>query len=56
MGPSLVLSTQPGHWTIGALVNNQFLMQYFINYNLDKGWYIGTLPSRYGRLEGVEWK
>jgi hypothetical protein len=51
MGPSLVLLTQPGHWTIGALVNNiwsiggpkdrlpvnQFLMPYFINYNLDKG-------------------
>lgn len=58
MGPSLVLLTQPGHWTIGALMNNtwstggpksraavnQFLMQYFINYNLDKGWYIGTSP------------
>jgi hypothetical protein len=58
MGPSLVFLTQPGHWTIGALVNNiwsiggpkdrlpvnQFLMQYFINYNLDKSWYLGTSP------------
>jgi hypothetical protein len=58
MGPSLVLLTQPGHWTIGVLVNNvwsiggpkdrppvnQFLTQYFINYILDKCWYMETSP------------
>ncbi len=58
LGPSVVLLTQPGHWTIGALANNvwsiagsggrpavnQFLMQYFINYNLNKGWYLSTAP------------
>src|SRR5579863_8985978 len=51
LGPSVVLLTQPGPWTIGVLANNvwsvagsgarpvvnQFLMQYFINYNLKKG-------------------
>jgi hypothetical protein len=45
IGPSVVVLTQPGHWTLGALTNNvwsvagsgsrldvnQFLLQYFIN-------------------------
>jgi hypothetical protein len=58
IGPSVVVLTQPGHWTIGALVNNvwsfagqsrrpdvnQMLLQYFINYNLKKGWYIAVQP------------
>lgn len=58
LGPSVVLLTQPGHWTIGALANNvwsvagasgrapvnQFLMQYFLNYNLKKGYYITLQP------------
>jgi hypothetical protein len=51
--------TQPGHWTLGALVNNvwsfagqsrrpdvnQMLFQYFINYNLKKGYYITWQPT-----------
>ena len=54
MGPSFVALWQPEHWTIGALVNNvwsvagsgsrppvnQMLLQYFINYNMKKGWYL----------------
>jgi hypothetical protein len=58
MGPSGVVLLQPEHWTIGALVNNawsvagsggrpsvnQMLLQYFINYNLKKGWYITLQP------------
>ena len=58
LGPSVVTLVQPGHWTIGALVNNawsvagsggrpsvnQMLLQYFINYNLKKGWYITVQP------------
>jgi len=58
IGPSAVLLTQPGHWTLGVLVNNvwsvagtgsrpsvnQFLMQYFINYNLKKGYYLAWQP------------
>jgi len=58
IGPSVVALVQPGHWTIGALVNNawsvagpqgradvnQMLLQYFINYNLDKGWYLTSSP------------
>ena len=58
LGPSVVVLTQPGHWTLGALVNNvwsvagsnnrpavnQMLLQYFVNYNLKKGWYISVSP------------
>jgi hypothetical protein len=59
MGPSVVVLAQPGKWTLGALVNNgfpfagqssrsdvnQMLFQYFINYNLNKGWYITWQPT-----------
>ncbi len=59
IGPSIVLLTQPGHWTLGILANNvwsiagngyrpdvnQFLLQYFINYNLKKGWIITWQPT-----------
>ncbi len=58
MGPSFVWLVQPGKWTVGALVNNvfsvagasdrpdvnQLTLQYFVNYNLKKGWYVGTQP------------
>ncbi len=58
IGPTFVGLTQPGPWTVGALVNNvwsvagsggrpnvnQMTLQYFINYNLKKGWYVGSQP------------
>ncbi len=58
MGPSIVALVQPSHWTIGALINNawsvagsggrtavnQMTLQYFINYNLEKGWYLSSSP------------
>jgi len=58
MGPSFVALVQPDHWTLGALINNvwsvagsggradvnQMLLQYFINYNLSKGWYTSVQP------------
>ncbi|HWB85997.1 MAG TPA: hypothetical protein VG675_17775 [Bryobacteraceae bacterium] len=57
-GPTFVVLTQPHPWTIGLLANNiwsfagnkdreavnQFLVQYFVNYNLKNGWYIGSQP------------
>jgi len=57
-GPGVVVLSTPGHWVIGALANNvwsfagsgsrppvnQFLLQYFINYNMKKGWYVTTAP------------
>jgi hypothetical protein len=59
MGPSIVALVQPGKWTVGALVNNiwsvagpsdradvnQMSLQYFINYNLKKGWSISISPT-----------
>ena len=64
IGPSIVVLTQPGHWTLGVLANNiwsvagsgsrpdvnQFLLQYFINYNLKKGWFITWQPTLDGQL------
>lgn len=58
MGPAFVVLAQPHPWTIGVLTNNvwsvagsgsrqsvnQFLLQYFINYNVKKGWYIDIAP------------
>ena len=59
IGPSVVVLAQPGNWTLGALVNNvfsfagqssrpdvnQMLFQYFINYNLKKGYFITWQPT-----------
>jgi hypothetical protein len=72
VGPSAVALTQPGHWTLGVLVNNiwsvagsgsrppvnQFLLQYFINYNLKKGWYVTwqpTLTANWEATNGGRW-
>jgi hypothetical protein len=60
MGPTIVVLVQPTHWTIGFLANNywsvaghsnldkpavnQFLLQWFANYNMKKGWYLTSGP------------
>ena len=59
-GPNFVVLTMPGHWVVGAVMNqlwtfadsspnnteiNQFFFQYFINYNFGKGWAIVSAPS-----------
>jgi hypothetical protein len=58
LGPSVVLLLQPGKWTLGDLVNNvwsvagsgsrpavnQMVNQYFITYQLEKGWYVTSSP------------
>ena len=58
LGPSFVALAQPGHWTLGGLINNvwsvagksgrapvnQMLFQYFINYNMKKGYYLSFSP------------
>ncbi len=58
LGPAVVLLTTPGHWVIGTLINNiwsvagprgrpavnQMLLQWFVNYNMKKGWYLVTSP------------
>ena len=57
-GPSAVALTINGPWVIGGLASNlwsyagdsdradvnQFLFQYFINYNLADGWYLSSAP------------
>jgi len=72
MGPSVVVLAQPGKWTLGGLVNNvwsfagqsarpdvnQMLFQYFINYNLNHGWYITwqpTLTANWEATNGGRW-
>lgn len=58
VGPSVVLAVQPAPWTLGVLAQNvwsfagegdraavnQFLLQYFINYNLPNAWYLTSAP------------
>jgi hypothetical protein len=72
IGPTAVLAVQPGKWTLGLLVNNvwsvaghndlpdvnQFLLQYFINYNLQKGYYITwqpTITANWEMTNGGRW-
>jgi hypothetical protein len=72
LGPTAVVLIQPGKWTLGALVNNvwsvaghsdlpdvnQFLLQYFINYNLTKGWFLTwqpTLTANWEATNGGRW-
>ena len=72
LGPTGVLLIQPGKWTLGVLANNvwsvaghsdlpnvnQFLLQYFINYNLRKGYYITwqpTLTANWQATNGGRW-
>jgi hypothetical protein len=58
IGPNIVVLAMPSHFVMGVLVNNiwsvagtgsraavnQMLLQYFINYNMKKGWYLTTQP------------
>jgi hypothetical protein len=54
-GPSAVVLTVQGPWVVGSLFSNVwsftgdeqvnlFTWQYFVNYNLDDGWYLTTSP------------
>jgi hypothetical protein len=57
-GPALVVLTQPGNWVVGGIVQNTwsfagdedrsdvnfFFSQVFVNYNLQKGWYLSSAP------------
>jgi hypothetical protein len=58
IGPAVVGLVQPGKWTLGILVSNLFsvagpsgrpdvnsmTLQYFVNYNLKKGYYLTSQP------------
>lgn len=72
LGPSAVVLTMPGHWVVGALAQNvwsfagesdapdvnQFLFQYFLNYNMKKGWYLSSSPiitANWEATSGNKW-
>lgn len=58
IGPSVVVLTAPGSWTLGVLANNVWSvagesarpdvnrgsLQYFIVYTLEGGWYVNSAP------------
>jgi hypothetical protein len=67
-----VIVCTPGKWVVGALANNiwsfagnsrypdvnQFLLQYFINYNMAHGWYLLSAPiitADWTRDSGDQW-
>jgi hypothetical protein len=68
IGPSVVALVQPGHWTLGGLVNNvwsvagdssrssvnQMSLQYFVNYNMNKGWYLSSAPIILANWKGSD--
>lgn len=59
IGPAVVLLKSEGHWLYGVVANNvwsfagpgdaasinQMLVQYFINYNFEEGWYATSSPD-----------
>ena len=65
-GPAFVALTMPGKWVTGFLIQNvwsfagesdaadvnKFLFQYFVNYNLEKGWYLSSTPIITANWEG----
>ncbi len=71
-GPTGVILTQPKPWTLGVLARqlnsfagssmrtsvNQFLLEPFVNYNLQKGWYLITdmvLTANWNADPGQRW-
>lgn len=55
MGWRCIVLTMPGRWVVGSLASNLwdingdteinlFTWQYFVNYNLDGGWYLMSSP------------
>jgi len=72
LGPSVVFLTQPGSWTLGILANNVWsvggnsdrdsvnrgLLQYFVVYTFQSGWYINSAPVitvNWNAAEGQRW-
>ena len=71
-GLAAVALAMPGKWVVGGLVQNvwsfagdsnakdvsKFLFQYFVNYNLEKGWYLTSTPIMTANWEassGNQW-
>ncbi len=60
IGPTAVVLSMPGHWVLGAVASNSwnigegyndapnvhfFSLQYFVNYNMQDGWYLTSAPT-----------
>lgn len=71
-GPAGVVLTMPGKWVLGALLQNvwsftgssddpdvnKLIFQYFINYNISKGWYMTMTPiitADWEKPNGEQW-
>ena len=70
-GVSLVVLKMPGKWVVGSLLSNVwsfagsgdqdiniFTWQYFINYNLEDGWYLTSAPiitANWEASSGEKW-
>ena len=72
LGPTAVFLFMPGHWVAGATAGltwaykspggsdnlNSFFAQYFITYNIKKGWFVNTTPTitaNFNAPEGEQW-
>ncbi len=72
MGPSFVILGMPGKFVLGALVSNAwsvagkndranvnvFTLNWFVNYNMPKGWYLSTAPVilvNWNGTDGNKW-
>ncbi len=68
VGPSAVVVFMKGQWVYGATANhtwsvansdiNATLIQYFVNYNLPKSWYLSSAPivtANWNATSGNEW-
>jgi len=68
IGPSVVLLTMIDQWVAGAVINqintfgeastSKFFINYFINYNLPKAWYLVTAPivtANWKAEDGQKW-
>lgn len=68
LGPSVVALTMPGNWVLGVLANqvwsvagasaSQMLIQYFVNYNFQGGWYLTAAPiltANWQASSGQQW-
>ena len=67
-GPSIVALTMIEKWVAGVVLNNvwtfgdvgenKFLFQYFVNYNLQKAWYLTSAPiltANWNAVNGQKW-
>lgn len=72
IGPTAVALSMPGNWVVGVLAQNvwsfagsssaadvnKFLFQYFVNYNLNAGWYLTSTPvitANWEASSGNQW-